>query len=84
MRKFEIINNKWIKEIIFDKSMQHVVLHAWRLSEIIQIFCTSNSKTGGEISLRYNGGTSINFRYSVNEEEDFKKDLAFLEELLFN
>lgn len=84
MRKFEIINNKWIKEIIFDKSMQHVVLHAWRLSDISFIFCTTDSKTGGRIGLNCNSRTAMSFSYSLTEEEEFKKDLAFLEELLFN
>jgi hypothetical protein len=80
MKKFEIVNNKWIKELALG---EYGLSSAIKISSISHI--TSSSIDGGKtssISL-YIESHRIEFKYGITEQTEYKDDLAFLEKLLF-
>ena len=79
MKKFEIINDKWIKKI--DSPEKEV--EAMKLKAISKISFKEDEVVG---SIVLSGdGVWIMFHYHFkNEFEQFKSDLKFLENLVYN
>jgi hypothetical protein len=86
MKRFEIINNKWIKAT--GSSVNSI-----KLDSVSRILSGFNDKdyNGYEILDPYkiflssDGNTmAMCFTYKKTEKEEFEKDLNFLENLLYN
>jgi hypothetical protein len=83
MKKFEIINNKWIKMLYSGNEFSIIALDAIKIDAICKIYCKSPSSANGHIHLYgYSSDMSIEFIYSPEEVDDFNKDLDFLKNLL--
>jgi len=79
MKKFEIINDKWIRT---EDSIGH---RALKISAITSIY-NWKGKEVSIISLSINGHNRINISYKISdisEHEQYEKDLTFFENLLF-
>ena len=84
MKKFEIINDKWIKKVNLDGSKLNAILFAIKISEIKSIICFEGIATiSSTIRLNINQSTYIELVYVKGEEQDFKEDIIFFENLLF-
>jgi len=90
MKRFEILNDRWIKQlniknIVSDYSTTTSILYALKISSITHINASSNLANGYltfSISLGTDG-CSFYFEYNKDEENEFKNDLSFFENLLF-
>jgi hypothetical protein len=81
MKKFEIINNRWIRKLVLKEGFLY---SAVKISSINQIY--SFTIDGGEslhLNLHDESGANIDFLYSKTEHVQYKEDLAFFENLLY-
>lgn len=79
MKKFEIINGKWIKNLDLKGASSFSTI---KISSIDVI--GSSSSTGYSEIFIGTGGANLSFTYSSTEQTQYKSDLEFLENLLFN
>jgi hypothetical protein len=81
MKKFEIINNKWVRVFKHDGEVTNI-----KLESITEISFTKMEDTWDNlayhIALRFDGHLILIY-YSQSEYAESQKDLTFLEKLLF-
>ena len=83
MKKFEIINNKWIKMIYSGKEFSNIALVAIKIDDISKIDCKSPSTSYGHIHLYgHSSDISVEFIYEIEELNQFNEDLGFFKKLL--
>jgi hypothetical protein len=90
MKKFEIINNTWIKKLDLKKTVDtstHIeIMNAAKISSISRTWAYSFEMFGRieyHICLMSDCGTSLEFIYEKSQEQEFKNDLIFFENLFF-
>jgi len=92
MKKFEIINGKWIRKLVFGKFEEEYISDVLKISEIKRISFMhriprsqyDNVEEQYVISVDVSSGISMSWVYEKKEYESFQNDLKFLEELLFD
>ncbi|EFK97924.1 conserved hypothetical protein [sediment metagenome] len=90
MKKFEIINDKWIKSIPQHQSETNISAMKIKSVSLIQSEIVS-AEYEKEYHVRYfisltgcSDDVNLTFRYKTEEIEQFKSDLEFLENLIYN
>ena len=86
-KKFEIINDSWIKDKSLYKGENETF--AMKIKDIKCIICTINEGRMGykdkfSITLTMSGSLKFTFEYEPEERDEYLKDKKFLEDLLFN
>jgi len=88
MKKFEIVNNKWIKKIGIGDFTNAIKINT--ISKIQSGF-SEKDYNGYVKPFPYSiflstdcDDMALDFNYSKSEKEDYEKDLKFLEDLLYN
>ncbi len=83
MKKFEVINNKWIKMIYSGKEFSNIALVALKIDEISKIDCKCPETSYGHIHLYgHSSDISVEFIYEIEELDQFNEDLIFFKNLL--
>lgn len=88
MKKFEIINGRWIKKLDFKNNKDEQV--SIKISAVSCFHCAkldedySISLGSFGIYITADGGSSLTFYYMKAEEQQYKNDVAFFEKLLFS
>ncbi len=83
MKKFEIVNNRWIKQIDLSINPNSYSFNAIRINDVsfisgsVELIGTSNYYI-----LIYTSGGKLFFQYESSEEKQYKEDLIFFEKLL--
>jgi len=77
MKKFDIIKDKWIKKINSNSNEVELI----RLKSISKISYKQDIVSS---ILLYGDGVGMSFHYVQNELEQFKGDINFFENILFN
>ena len=87
MKKFEIVNGKWLKNLNLSQAPEYSTLSsAIKISSITQIFSSSHTYGGVitySINLWLESGGRIEFKYVSTEKVQYKDDLDLLEKILF-
>lgn len=81
MKKFEIINNYWIKQLVFNaKSDKSAAI------KISAISLINSWESDDKFCINFfsYGKSLLQFFYNNSEKEQFENDLLFFERLLFN
>ncbi|MCW3124616.1 MAG: hypothetical protein JWO03_274 [Bacteroidetes bacterium] len=92
MKKFEIISDKWIRQLVFDESYAGTRLFsAIKIDSITNIHGYFNEigfqglfriKLMSDMGSGFSDG--IHFVYKSSEKAEYESDLKFFEQLLFN
>jgi len=82
MKKFEVINNEWIKGN-FGNSLEKIVIRAMKINTISVIDSQNFKNVEYSITLRSNCNECLWFAYNLSEKKQYEADLCFLENLLF-
>ncbi len=85
MKKFEIVNDKWIKQLDFEIWEKSFLSRAAKINSISFI---SSFETATQyrylIRLQTDSAESLSFHYTDIEKDQYYSDLKFLENLLYN
>lgn len=89
MKKFEIVNNTWIKQLKFKDSGNNYTKSQFSALKIdcITYWYTTVFDVGSginhHISLSGNFGIAIDLHYKADEAKEYQEDLLFFTNLLF-
>ena len=92
MKKFEIVKNRWIKKLDLEKESEYGatttthILAAVKISSITHIFAFSleSGYFKYHIGIGTENAAALEFEYDISEEREFRDDLSFFEDLLYN
>lgn len=91
MKKFEIVKNRWIKKLDLEKKSDYGtttthILAAVKISSITYIFAFSleSGSFKYHIGIGTENAAALEFEYDISEEREFRDDLSFFEDLLYN
>jgi hypothetical protein len=84
MKKFEILNNKWISQLDFSTNVRGYTAMFFNVIKIDDItrICCEDEMHGFFIHIGNFDG-SMSLFYNKTEKEDFDRDLSFFKSLLF-
>ncbi len=84
MKKFEIINNMWIKQLVFSEKGKMLEIAKINSISFITSSTTDLSYIRYTIHLQTDSGSGLRFTYTDVEKNQYENDLDFFENLLCN
>lgn len=81
MKRFKIVNGKWIEELMFPQDGQNRIYHVLKISEIkaLKGYCHTNNFA---LSLEAESGITMTFTYEKNLRREYETDLEDLKKVI--